>query len=668
MPVLSSAELNERIDALLRADDFGLDVWHSSNSAPLVLTYRFETSEQGDFPWDNVGGGFRSFTAGEEQVVRNALDLVEDFLNVDFVELAANDPTDANFSYYLAGDLYTDSNSNGSGRGRWQYSGGEWDGSAVFRSDLDLTDSALFDLVIHEIGHTLGLKHPGDYDVGGNNPPGPFLPANEDNEQYTVMSYNDAGTGSSNPLNYMLYDLAALQKWWGANLTTRTGDDVYSAASGGDRYTIWDAGGEDELNAGVHSSVTIRLDQGAFSSIGSTNDVAIGYGVEMENARGSNSSDTLAGNELNNRLEGRAGNDLLEGDSSNARDHFDSQAFRMYQAALDRQPDGDGLEYWASRLFDGSETVLDMANGFVTSTEFVTTYGALDNSQFVDLLYNNVLDRDADTTGLNFWLNELATGSTRAEVVVGFSESREFVANTQETGAGFLSSGIPIALTDDVYRLYQATLDRDPDVQGLLGWLTSLGTGTSKQQVADGFVSSSEFQSVYGALDDTQFVNLLYNNVLDRDADSGGLAFWLGEIGNGATRAEVVLGFSDSLEFIDNSDAGTNLWVRSVDLDNDVLSGGADDDDMFGGLGADSFVFDASLDGIDFVGDLERWDTLVFNGFSYNTKEDALAHIAQVENDLVFSDQGNTVTFYNTTFADIDYADMFRFDDTSVLS
>jgi hypothetical protein len=79
-------------------------------------------------------------------------------------------------------------------------------------------------------------------------------------------------------------------------------------------------------------------------------------------------------------------------------------------------------------------------------------------------------------------------------------------------------------------------------------------------------------------------------------------------------------------------------------------------------------VFDASLDGVDFVGDLESWDTLVFNGFSYNTKEDALAHLTRVGGDTVFSDQGNTVTFYNTNFADLDHADMFSFDDTSLLS
>ena len=103
-------------------------------------------------------------------------------------------------------------------------------------------------------------------------------------------------------------------------------------------------------------------------------------------------------------------------------------------------------------------------------------------------------------------------------------------------------------------------------------------------------------------------------------------------------------------------------------VNNDVLFGGADDDRMFGGFGADSFVFDAALDGTDIVGDLERWDQLVFNGFSYTDETDVLAHVTEVGGNAVFSDQGNTITFLDTTIADLDHADMFIFDDTSMLN
>jgi hypothetical protein len=83
-----------------------------------------------------------------------------------------------------------------------------------------------------------------------------------------------------------------------------------------------------------------------------------------------------------------------------------------------------------------------VANGFVGSTEFQTTYGNLSNTDFVTLLYANVLHRAPDTTGLNNWVGMLNSGQdTRAQVVVGFSESAEHITNT----AAHIDSGIWIA-------------------------------------------------------------------------------------------------------------------------------------------------------------------------------------------------------------------------------
>ncbi len=47
---------------------------------------------------------------------------------------------------------------------------------------------------IHEIGHAIGLKHPGNYNAEGGGTPGPYLPSAEDNHQYTVMSYYSGAT------------------------------------------------------------------------------------------------------------------------------------------------------------------------------------------------------------------------------------------------------------------------------------------------------------------------------------------------------------------------------------------------------------------------------------------------------------------------------------------
>ena len=70
---LSEADLQDRIDTVLRADDFGRSSWHSSSAQPLTLTYRFETSPAADFPWSNVGGGFRARSSTQLRTTTSTL-------------------------------------------------------------------------------------------------------------------------------------------------------------------------------------------------------------------------------------------------------------------------------------------------------------------------------------------------------------------------------------------------------------------------------------------------------------------------------------------------------------------------------------------------------------------------------------------------------------------
>ena len=68
-----------------------------------------------------------------------------------------------------------------------------------------------------------------------------------------------------------------------------------------------------------------------------------------------------------------------------------------------------------------------MSNAFAESAEFIATYGATSDEQFVDLVYANVMGRPADADGRAYWLQQLATGLSRGEMMTGFSESVEFV-------------------------------------------------------------------------------------------------------------------------------------------------------------------------------------------------------------------------------------------------
>ncbi|HUR89188.1 MAG TPA: DUF4214 domain-containing protein [Ramlibacter sp.] len=98
------------------------------------------------------------------------------------------------------------------------------------------------------------------------------------------------------------------------------------------------------------------------------------------------------------------------------------------------------------------------------------------------------------------------------------------------------------------YRLYQAAFDRKPDLGGLGYQIHDLDTKWSLEVVASNFIASPEFQATYGNVDDTQFITLLYRNVLHREPDTGGLAYHLGEFAQHQTRADVLIHFSESPE------------------------------------------------------------------------------------------------------------------------
>ena len=109
------------------------------------------------------------------------------------------------------------------------------------------------------------------------------------------------------------------------------------------------------------------------------------------------------------------------------------QAYRLYTAAFNRTPDSAGLGFQVNSLDTGAQ-LQDVAQGFVTSTEFSTKYGPLDNTGFVTQLYANVLHRGPDAGGLAWFQGTMAAGETRAQVLVDFSESKENQDNVLALG------------------------------------------------------------------------------------------------------------------------------------------------------------------------------------------------------------------------------------------
>lgn len=220
---------------------------------------------------------------------------------------------------------------------------------------------------------------------------------------------------------------------------------------------------------------------------------------------------------------------------------------RLYLSALDRLPDQAGLNSWTDASRNGM-TLEEIANGFVASTEFSNRYGGnLSDAGFITQLYANVLDRAPGSAGQSNWSKYLAAGNSRAEALVGFSESAENVANYKDD-----------VLQPQVGRLYLATFDRLPDPQGESTWVNYLNAGHDVGDVAVSFVNSPEFQQRYGAPSNPEFVELLYRNVLDRAPDEAGLASWTNALDHGLSRADALADFSSSPEFVAKTDY---LWA-----------------------------------------------------------------------------------------------------------
>lgn len=187
----------------------------------------------------------------------------------------------------------------------------------------------------HELGHALGLSHLGAYDAARGNPSYQHdAEYYQDSLQYSIMSYFDAsytGADAKGVYGYgpMVDDIAAIQKLYGANMSTRTGDTVYGFNSNTGRdfltatadngqlvnFAVWDAGGNDTLDfSGYGQQQTINLNDGAFSSVGGgEQNVAIARGAIVENAIGGSGRDVIIGNDQDNLLAGNAGSDVLYG-------------------------------------------------------------------------------------------------------------------------------------------------------------------------------------------------------------------------------------------------------------------------------------------------------------------------------------------------------------------
>jgi|GEM_PF-6445793 len=97
---------------------------------------------------------------------------------------------------------------------------------------------------------------------------------------------------------------------------------------------------------------------------------------------------------------------------------------RFYTVALNRDSDSSGLDYWSAALENGTLSADDIAKGFFLSTEF--TNKNLSNDDFIDTAYETFFNREADSGGKSHWLTQLNGGLSRDDMLDGFIYSDEF--------------------------------------------------------------------------------------------------------------------------------------------------------------------------------------------------------------------------------------------------
>ena len=282
---------------------------------PTTITFGFFESQNemvvngyGVFSGGQFLGGLRElynfapFIDAQRDAAREAIQSWDDVAAISFVETDASNadinfgnlasaPTTQAYAYLPFGTV----SSNPFFNAQLQPVAGDVWVSASQASNFQLDEGRYgLQTLTHEVGHALGLSHPGSYNAApglsityGNN-----AEYYQDTRAYTVMSYFNAREIGAQHFDFllsttayagvpMIHDIAAIQAMYGADMTTRTGDTTYgfNSNAGRDSYdfdltpapimTIWDAGGTDTLDAsGYATNQIIDLREGSLSSIG----------------------------------------------------------------------------------------------------------------------------------------------------------------------------------------------------------------------------------------------------------------------------------------------------------------------------------------------------------------------------------------------------------------
>jgi serralysin len=419
-----------------------------------TLSYSFTDSFSNDYEYGYSEPGlsgsyhsynYRSLNSTQKSVFRTWADAYSSVSNLDLYELTGTSDRDATIR--VANSYVYGSTAQGQFPSSYYTSAGDIFFSTG-RYDTPSIGNLSYFTFGHELGHTLGLKHPHDSVAGSTT-----MTSDRDSMEFSIMSYRsyeNAYTGGysveqgSYAQSLMMYDISAIQQmygaWFGSNasnttytFSTTTGEMFINGVGQGTSSTntifrtIWDGNGTDTYNFSNYSTnLWVDLTPGSWSDLDRNSDFQAAnlgngryakgeiynalqyYGDSrslIENATGGSGYDVMIGNIANNLLYGGDGNDYIYGAEGNDVIYGD--------AGADTMIGGTGNDIF---VVDNTSDVVTETS--TIATEIDTVYSAVDY-RLVMNVEQLVLYGTSDIKGAGNSLDNIIVGNSGANVLDG---------------------------------------------------------------------------------------------------------------------------------------------------------------------------------------------------------------------------------------------------------
>ena len=218
-----------------------------------------------------------------------------------------------------------------------------------------------------------------------------------------------------------------------------------------------------------------------------------------------------------------------------------AQVNRLYLGLVGRDADIGGLSFWTHQ--PGGAGVPNLAGVLLASGEFAALHAGDTAEALIGRFYETMLGRTAAGSETAFWAG-VAQQQGLAAVAVGIATSSEAAADP----LGQVRGGLPVVDPDGAWIgfSFNSLLQRQADLGGFTFFLDAMRGGLDERGVVASIAASAEFQQRTGGLDNGGYVDLLYQDVLHREADAGGRAGYVASLDAGAARADLALAFLSS--------------------------------------------------------------------------------------------------------------------------